>query len=125
MGKECWGGDFMGKHYKKHNRDEGNNNGKGNLDMNQMGNLFNMDPNQLSGLLNNVDLSQLSSMLQGMGGGNSGGGSNSGAAPGAQQAGQDKRMELLNAIRPLVDAEKSQLIDSIIQIYNISRIMKK
>ena len=125
MGKECWGGDFMGKHNKKHNRYDGNNSGKSNADMNQMGNLFNMDPNQLSGLLNNVDLSQLSSMLQGMGGGNSSGSGNSSAAPGGQQEGQDKRMELLNAIRPLVDAEKSQLIDSIIQIYNISRIMKK
>ncbi len=112
----------MGKHSKKHNRHQENNNGTNNFDASQMGNLFNMDPNQLSGLLNNIDLTQLSSMFQGMGGGGSGGNS---AGVGGQQVGQDKRMELLNAIKPLVNAEKSQLLDSIIQIYNISRIMKK
>jgi hypothetical protein len=109
----------MGKHNKKHNRQQDNvANG---FDMNQIGNLFNMNPNQLSGLLNNVDLNQLSSMFQGMGGGGSGGSSN----VQQPQAGSDKRMEMLNAIKPLVDADKSKLIDSIIQIYNISRIMKK
>ena len=113
----------MGKHGKKNNSQQENNNGKNNFDMSKMGNLLNMDPNQLSGLLNNVDLNQLSSMFQGMGGGGSGGGNS--ASSGAQQVGQDKRMELLNAIRPLVDSEKSQLLDSIIQIYNISRIIKK
>ena len=113
----------MGKHNRKHSRYEENNSGKNNFDMSQMGNLLNMDPNQLSGLLNNVDLNQLSSMFQGMGGGNKGGGSD--VSSGQQHAGQDKRLELLNALKPLVDAEKSQLIDSIIQIYNISRIIKK
>jgi hypothetical protein len=114
---------LMGKHSKKHNRQQENNKGSNNFDMSQMGNLLNMDPNQLSGLLNNIDLSQLSSMFQGIGGGGSGGTSSAGS--GGQQIGQDKRMELLNAIKPLVDSEKSQLLDSIIQIYNISRIMKK
>jgi hypothetical protein len=108
----------MGKHSKKHSRGEGSN-ATNNFDLSQMGNLLNMDPNQLSGLLNNVDLSQLSSMLQGM---NSGSGGGSASTP---QGSYDKRLELLNAMKPLVDAEKSQLIDSIIQIYNISRIMKK
>jgi hypothetical protein len=116
---------LMGKHSKKHNRAQQNNNSTNNFDMSQMGNLLNMDPSQLSGLLNNIDLNQLSSMFQGMGGGGSGGSSTNSAGQGGQQIGQDKRMELLNAIKPLVNAERSQLLDSIIQIYNISRIMKK
>jgi hypothetical protein len=111
---------LLGKHSKKHNRDQGNNN---NFDMSQMGNLFNMDPNQLSGLLNNIDMNQINSMLQGMTGGSSSGGA--GGTSSAPQGNYDKRMELLNAMKPLVDAEKSRMIDSIIQIYNISRIMKK
>ncbi len=93
--------------------------------MSQMGNLFNMDPNQLSGLLNNIDMNQVNSMLQGMTGGSSSGGAGAGGTSSVPQGGHDKRMELLNAMKPLVDAEKSRLIDSIIQIYNISRIMKK
>jgi hypothetical protein len=121
MGKKFRGGEFMGKH-KKHKSQQGNN-GSNNFDMSQMGNLFNMDPNQLAGLLNNIDMNQVSSLLQGMnGGGSGGGGSSSSSAP---QGSYDKRLELLNAMKPLVDAEKSQLIDQIIQIYNISRIMKR
>jgi hypothetical protein len=110
----------MAKH-RKHNRQQGGDN-TNNFDMSQMGNLLNMNPNQLSGLLNNVDLNQLSSMFQGMSS-NSGGSENTGGN--VQQPSGDKRMDILNAIRPLVDAEKSQLIDSIIQIYNISRIIKR
>ena len=112
----------MGKHSKKNNSQQESNN-KNNFDMSQMGSLLNMDPNQLSGLLNNIDLNQLSSMFKGMGGGGSGGSSST--EPGASQVGQDKRMDILNAIKPLVNSERSQLIDSIIQIYNISRIMKR
>ena len=114
----------MGKHNKKNNREQENNNGMNNFDMSQIGGLLNnMNPNQLSGLLNNIDLNQLSSMFKGMGGGGSGGSTSSGS--GEQQVGHDKRMEILNSIRPLVNSERSQLLDSIIQIYNISRIMKK
>ncbi|MCM0649847.1 hypothetical protein NBE98_15885 [Clostridium swellfunianum] len=116
----------MGKHNRKHNRNkEDNNQGNNNLnnfDMGQVGNLLNMDPSQLSGMLNNIDMNQISSMLQGMGGGGS---ASKGGESNMTQGNYDKRMELLNAMKPLVDAEKSQLIDSIIQIYNISRIMKK
>jgi hypothetical protein len=119
MGKEGRGGEFMGKHSKKHNKQQGGN-GSNNINTDQMGNFLNMDPNQLAGLLNNIDLNQISSMFQGMNGGGSG--SESTSIP---QGGYDKRLELLNAMKPLVDAEKAQLIDSIIQIYNISRIIKK
>ncbi len=120
MGEEYRGGEFMARHRKHRSVQE--NNGENNFDMSQLGNLFNMNPNQLSGLLNNIDMNQISSMLQGMNGGSSGSG---GGNTTSSQGSYDKRMELLNAMKPLVDAEKSQLIDSIIQIYNISRIMKK
>ncbi|ERI89407.1 hypothetical protein HMPREF1982_04678 [Clostridiales bacterium oral taxon 876 str. F0540] len=112
----------MSKRSRKHNRQQENsgmnNFDFSNFDMSQMGNLLNnINPNQLSGLLNNVDLNQVTSMLQGMGVNNS---------PNVEQSNyNDKRLELLNAIRPLVDADKSKLIDTMIQIYNISRIVKK
>lgn len=112
----------MSKNSRKHNRQQDNNGMNnfdlGNFDMSQMGSLLNnINPNQLSGLLNNVDLNQVTSMLQGMSGSNS---------PNVEQpVSSDKRLELLNAIRPLVDADKSKLIDTMIQIYNISRIVKK
>jgi len=116
----------MSKHRRKHRDRNGNdfNNGfdLGNFDLGQMGNLLNnVDPNQLSGLLNNIDMSQLSSMFQG-------------GAPESQEKSSlgssgkvsgDRRIELLNAIKPLVDADKSRLLDSIIQLYAISKIIKK
>jgi hypothetical protein len=85
-----------------------------------MGSLLNnINPNQLSNMLNNVDMSQLSSMLQGFN-------APSGKTSSQPQSGSnDKRLELLNAIKPLVDADKSKLIDSIIQMYTISRIVKR
>lgn len=113
----------MSKHSRKHSRQRDDDRGS-NFDMNQMGSLFNnMNPNQLAGLLNNVDMNQLSSMFQGFMNGNQDGDgtSRSGTAP----AGMDRRVELLNAIKPLVDAEKSKLIDSILQVYTITRIIKK
>lgn len=108
----------MSKHSKKHKRyhDEDKNN---NFDINQIGNLFsNMDPNQLTGLLNNVDLDQLSSMVQSF----MNGGQNENNV---SFKGMDKRIEILNAMKPLVDNDKSKLIDSILQIYNITRLMKR
>lgn len=114
----------MGKHRKKHRREQDNSNNSfdfSNFDMSQIGGLLNnVNPNQIAGLLNNVDLNQLSSMFQGM---------NSNEAPNTQVAptigSGDRRVELLNAIKPLVDADKSRIIDTMIQIYAISKIMKK
>lgn len=114
----------MSKH-RKHNRQRGSDNGgNSNFDVSQLGGLFNnMNPNQMAGLLNNVDMNQLSSVLQGFMG-NSGEGGNAGETSAAPLA-NDRRIELLNAIKPLVDAEKSRLIDSILQVYTITRIIKK
>jgi hypothetical protein len=119
------GGECMSKHRKKHNRQQDNNDANNfdlnNFDMSQMGSLLNnINPNQIAGLLNNVDLNQLTSMFQGMSSNNS---QNSQVAP--VPSGGDKRLELLNAIKPLVDADKSRLIDTMIQVYAISKIMKK
>jgi hypothetical protein len=116
----------MSKHRRKHRDQSGNdfNNGfdLGNFDLGQMGNLLNnIDPNQLSGLLNNIDMSQLSSMFQG-GSPENQGKSSSG---GSNKVSGDRRMELLNALKPMVDADKSRLLDSIIQLYAISKIIKK
>ncbi|MFL0245945.1 hypothetical protein [Candidatus Clostridium stratigraminis] len=109
----------MSKQRKKHNNTNNSNNGFdiNNLDLNNIGGLLNnMNPNQLSGLLNNVDINQLRNMFQGFNNGQSGGGN---------PIGNIRSVELLNAMKPLVNAERSQIIDSIIQLYNISQIMKK
>lgn len=114
----------MSRHSKKHRSEQQNGNYNGansnNFDMSQLGNLFNnMNPNQFSGLLNNVDMNQVSSMLNGLAG-NGGAGENNAIPPGS-----DRRVELLNAIKPLVDADKSRMIDSILQLYTITKIMKR
>lgn len=109
----------MSKQRKKHNNSNNTNNGFdiNNLDLNNIGSLFNnMNPNQLAGLLNNVDINQLKNMFQGASNGQGGRGN---------QLGGIRSVELLNAMKPLVSAERSQIIDSIIQLYNISQIIKK
>lgn len=115
---------------RKKNADNANNNLNG-IDLN------NIDFSQISSLLQNVDMSQLASMLSGFGGmgglGNLGGlasnlGGNeasSGAIPKAMPSTGDKRLDLLSAIRPMVGAQRSDLIDVIIQLYTISRILKR
>jgi hypothetical protein len=112
----------MSKQRKKHNNTNANNGFDfKNFDINNMGNLLNnMNPNQLAGILNGIDINQLKNMFQNFNAN--------------QEQGQDgpriannntKSVELLNAIKPMVNAERSQLIDSIIQLYTISRIIKK
>jgi len=104
---------------KKHNNNTNTNNGfdMNNLDVNNIGSLLNnINPNQLAGLLNNVDINQLKNMFTGF--------SNNQEAQG-NPIGNIRSVELLNAMKPLVNAERSQLIDSIIQLYNISQIIKK
>lgn len=114
---------ILGKHKKKHSNksNSGTNNfDLNNIDMSQMNNLLNnFNPNQLAGMLNNIDMNQISSMLQGMGG------SSDQGVPEPAPKSNDKRLELLHAMKPLVDAEKSKLIDSIIGIYNLSKVIKK
>jgi hypothetical protein len=109
----------MSKQKKKHNNSNNTNSGfdVNNFDLNNIGSLLNnMNPNQLSGLLNNVDINQLKNMVQGFNNGQGGKGN---------QFGNIRSVELLNAMKPLVSAERYQLIDSIIQLFNISQIIKK
>lgn len=107
----------MSKQRRKHD-DTPNNNG---FDLSNMGNLLNnINPNQLAGMLNGIDMNQLSSMVQNFSGNQSQAQNN-----GASIANNTRSIELLNAIKPLVDAEKSQLIDSVIQLYSITKIIKK
>lgn len=114
----------MSRHSKKHKDSESSNSTGGfnlnNVDFSQMGNLLNgINPNQLTNMLGNFDMNQLTSMLQGF---NTQNGEN--VQQNRTQSG-DRRIELLNAIKPLVDAEKSKIIDSFIQMYTITKIVKR
>lgn len=109
----------MSKQNKKHNSNANNGFDFNNFDVNNIGSILNnMNPNQLAGLLNGIDINQLKGMFQNF---NNGGNQDGKKA----QIGNGRSLELLNAIKPLVNAERSQLIDSIIQIYTISKIIKK
>lgn len=112
----------MSKQRKKHNNTNTNNGFDfKNLDMNNMGNLLNnIDPNQLAGILNGIDINQLKNMFQ-----NFNGNQEKGQGVPRNSTSNFRSIEILNAIKPLVNAERSQLIDSIIQLYTISKIIKK
>jgi hypothetical protein len=117
----------MAKHHKRpsgqQRNGEFNNFDLNNFDLSQFSGLLNnFNSNQLSGLLNNVDLNQITSMIQGM---NPGNGGNTDVKSKPSPVINDKRIELLNALKPLVDSEKSLLLDKIIQLYTISRIVRK
>lgn len=105
----------------------------------------NIDFSQIASMLQNVDMNQLSSMLSGMGGlgglGNLAG-MFMGGAPGAAAGGGaptqgrqpmpgaipftgDRRIDLLNAVRPMVTPERAGIIDMIIQLYTISKILRR
>jgi hypothetical protein len=111
-----------------------------NVDMNQISGLLkNVDMNQISGLLKNIDISQLLSMVSSIGGvggiGNILGGlsgiggnsqqSNSVERGAARHYSGDRRLEVLYALKPMVTPERANLIDMILQIYTISKILKR
>jgi hypothetical protein len=112
-------GDEMSKQSKKHNSKTNNGFDLNNFDVNNLGSILgNMNPNQLAGILNGIDINQLKGMFQGFN-------SASNQEGERNQIGSSRSIEILNSIKPLVNAERSQLIDSIIQIYTISKIIKK
>lgn len=77
--------------------------------------LKNVDINQILGLLNSIDISQFSSLL----------GSSSVNSEGNNNSRKSSReIEVLNAIKPMVNAQRGELIDLVMQIYAISRILK-
>jgi hypothetical protein len=123
----------MGKHRRKHNKRNGQKTASPNTfnteNLNDIGSLLNnVDMNQLASMLNNIDLSQVSSMLSGLNSGGSGsrnedGNENRNYSENSLVQG-DKRVEILNAIKPLMDEEKGNFINSVIQLYMISKILK-
>lgn len=119
---------------RRRDNNSANSNSNGKFDFN------NIDFGQIAGLLQNVDLNQISSLLGGLGGSSGGGqgllGSISkmmggAAAPQGNPAPSasipyrgDRRLEVLNAIKPMVAPERAALIDMIMQIYVISKILR-
>ena len=110
------------------------------IDMSQISGLLqNIDMSQIAGLLKNVDISQLLSMVSSLGGvggignilgGLSGIGGNSeqvrsGERGEVRNYSGDRRLEVLYALKPMVTPERANLIDMIVQIYIISKILKR
>jgi hypothetical protein len=77
------------------------------------------EQNNLANLLSNIDMSQLSDFMS-----NLGMNSEEDNANGSTGV-NDKRIELLSAIKPMLDSEKGQILDTIMQLYGISKILKK
>lgn len=88
----------------------------GNLDLNSIAGLLkNVDISQLLGLINSVDIGQLSSLFGFM---------NSGNSIAESGKSRNREIEILSAIKPMVNSQRGELIDMILQIYAISRILK-
>lgn len=122
----------MGKH-KKHRRratEENNVNANSN-------NVNTNSNNNLMEMLNNIDKEQISSLLSSMNLGNINlDGNNSNEFDSNEDNSNetnnvnnidnsDKTVQILNAIKPMVNAERGEIIDRLIQLYAISRIIKK
>lgn len=76
----------------------------------------NFDFGSIANMLNNIDIGQLSSML---------GSFNSGPSKSHGDVRNEGRaIELLNALKPMLSNERSDIIDMVLQIYVISKIMK-
>ncbi|MDP4146779.1 MAG: hypothetical protein Q8936_20280 [Bacillota bacterium] len=107
-----------------------------NVDMNQIMSLLNnVDINQIMPLLNNLDMNQLLPLLSGATGGGDLGNTgevpdkpkvvnNHHKVPSGNNMPSGKEIDLLLALKPLVNAERALLIDRVIQFYNITRILK-
>lgn len=88
------------------NTEEASGNGFGNFNLGSLGNI--------ASLLNNIDLSQLGSLFSSF---NSGGGERK------ARYGGERGIELLNALKPMVSADRADIIDMIIQVYIIRNIL--
>ncbi|OPJ55343.1 hypothetical protein [Clostridium oryzae] len=124
--------------FDENNRNENQNkNSQSNFDFN------NIDISQLMGLLKNVDINQLTSMMGGLGdlssiiGGSGGflGNLLGGLGSSTQEKSSipnysvpysgDKSIAILSALKPMVSVERAALIDMVIQLYAISRILRR
>lgn len=112
---------MVGKH-KKHRR----NIEKSNIDNNNINNSTNSNGNNnLMELLNNIDQEQISSLLSSLNLGNINSAENNDSNSDTNRNDNDKTLQILNAIKPMVNAERGELIDRLIQLYTISRIINK
>lgn len=88
----------------------------GNSDLGDIAGLLkNVDISQVLNLLSSIDISQLSSLF---------GFANTKPEGGNVHRKGNREIEVLNAIKPMVNSERGELIDMILQIYSISRILK-
>lgn len=85
---------------------------------------FNMQPNMnnIGQLLNNIDLNQVMSQLSQMLGSPSG--VETGPAP-RPNAPMDTRLQLLQAMKPFVNARRGDMLDKIGQIYSIVKMLQR
>lgn len=91
---------------------------KSNENENTQPNFNNIDMSQLSSMLNNIDMSKLSSIL-----GNNMPGSGDSQENAANILQGDKSAAIINAIKPLMSSERAQILDMILQLYNISKLI--
>ncbi|GAA0718027.1 hypothetical protein GCM10008905_04250 [Clostridium malenominatum] len=104
---------------KKHRRKREENNNSDNNNNNIMDLLNNIDEDQISSLLSNFNLGNL---------GNLGNMNNSGINNNninLNNVEKDETLQLLYAIKPMVNAERGAIIEKIIQLYSIGRMLKK
>ena len=109
---------------KKHRRRRDNDNSA----------VTNNNNNNIMDMLNNIDQEQLQDLLANLNLGNLGSlGSmdnmaeavNSVAANNSTVNNNDETLQLLYAIKPMVNAEKGAILDRIIQLYSIGRMLTK
>lgn len=93
-------------------------------------NMSNMNGNNIMDMLNNIDQDQLNSIMQSLGVSNSLMGNMENAddmTSGGNMANmppmQDKTLQLLYTLKPMLTPDKAILIDRIIQIYSLGKVM--
>lgn len=90
-------------------------------------NMSNMNGNNIMDMLNNIDQEQLNSIMQSLGANNPlmGNLENTGDTGNVSNIPpvQDKTLQLLYTLKPMLTPDKAILIDRIIQIYSLSRAM--
>ncbi|NFG94005.1 hypothetical protein FC815_13590 [Clostridium botulinum] len=106
----------MSKHKKKHKDRYDNRNGN------------NLDMNNIQNMLNNIDMNQLSNIMSSLNKGNNNYNNMNNylfynMSP--NQMHNDYTLQFLNMLRPMVNPDKKDLLDKLIQIYYVSRLMKK
>ncbi|MBM7871853.1 hypothetical protein JOC70_003365 [Clostridium pascui] len=90
-------------------------------------NMSNMNGNNIMDMLNNIDQEQLNSIMQSLGAnnplmGNLENTEDTGSIPNTPPV-QDKTLQLLYTLKPMLTPDKAILIDRIIQIYSLSKAM--